>query len=217
MKDFYRQIPQGFLKQISIDLGINLEPLTLNIRRKKDDLRPEEESVQYDRLTIVTDYIKKYWNVGTVDNPGEFFQGTFPLAYGEFMGSGMILFTGYSNNTWLGLSGSAVHMTCTEVGEIRTGFRYPNYSLAPFIEQNLIQVLQYSPDHDDILYRTVRKDDSYNDIPVPGGIKRQTILKLVVRAASEMAKKRVYGKIDDYHRDRSYYKQYRPEHQVLLG
>jgi hypothetical protein len=110
----YPQIPQNFLKNISTEFGINLGILSVNLKERKDNLS-WQQTARYDKLRIVTNYIKNNFPVGSVDEPDDYFEGTLSMSYLEIPDKNIALFVGKTGEISLALTGSAYHM----VGSIR--------------------------------------------------------------------------------------------------
>lgn len=65
------------------------------------------------RLDRVVAYLRKHGELGTVDDPREYFQGRLPMRWGPFPGDGsstLVLFGGETPRTLVGLGGSGRHL-----------------------------------------------------------------------------------------------------------
>lgn len=110
----YGQIPQKFLKKISAELGINLGLVSLSLKERQDDLK-SQETARYQKVAIVTNYLKNNFPIGSIDKPNEYFEGTLSMRYVAITEKNIALFVGKTNETSLVLTGSSFHM----VGSIR--------------------------------------------------------------------------------------------------
>jgi Family of unknown function (DUF7019) len=70
---------------------------------------------RYEKVRIVTNYLKNNNRIGSIDNPNEYFEGTLPMRYVEMTEKNIALFVGKTTETRLVLTGSTHHM----VGSIR--------------------------------------------------------------------------------------------------
>src|SRR2546430_14102855 len=91
----YPQIPKPILKKIASSLSIDLKLLgaEVNIGAKSN---PSEET-RYAKVKIVSEYIEKHLDVGSVDAASTYFKGTLPMRWGELAESGTVFFVGYTN------------------------------------------------------------------------------------------------------------------------
>lgn len=72
---------------------------------------PDEGRVK--RLERVVAYLEKHGELGTVDEPGEYFAGRLPMRWGPFPGDGassLVFFGGATQRTFVGLGGSGRHL-----------------------------------------------------------------------------------------------------------
>ncbi|MDG4805586.1 SAVMC3_10250 family protein [Micromonospora sp. WMMD1120] len=68
---------------------------------------------QVGRLERVTRYLDEHGDVGSVDEPGQFFRGLLPMQWGLLPTDGgqvMVYFGGRTENTIVGLGGSSFHV-----------------------------------------------------------------------------------------------------------
>jgi hypothetical protein len=64
-------------------------------------------------LERVVRYLQDFGDLGTVDEPGQFFWGMLPMRWGPFgdgAGSSLVYFSGQSERTIVGLGGSSLHV-----------------------------------------------------------------------------------------------------------
>src|SRR5436309_3024639 len=87
----YPQIPKALLKRIASELSINLKLLgaEANIVAKND----QSNETRYSKVKIVTEYIEKHLDVGSIDAPSTYFKGTLPMAWGTLQDWGTQLET----------------------------------------------------------------------------------------------------------------------------
>lgn len=102
----YDQIPAWNRERISKELKIDLKliSVTLSNASNTDSL--------FSKLEIVSKYIEKSDQVGTVDTPNSFFLGQMPLRWGPLSigHHKFVYFSGVTDKTFLGLSGSIKHV-----------------------------------------------------------------------------------------------------------
>ena len=106
----YPKIPRSLLNKIAAKLGINLWLLNLNFEERRDHLLTEE-TARYQRLDIVTNYIKKNEPVGSIDNPKKYFEGTLAMHWARPDNSNVALFTGKTDQKSVLLAGSSYHLS----------------------------------------------------------------------------------------------------------
>ncbi len=102
------QIRHDATKKISTEFGFDLK--VLNAKRRSES---ESDENRFTRLEVVISFIREYGNLGSVDKPGEYFEGTMPIRLGplsEGTDPGIIYFTGRTKRTLVGLGGSPKHM-----------------------------------------------------------------------------------------------------------
>ncbi|MFE9695137.1 DUF7019 family protein [Micromonospora sp. NPDC005806] len=83
------------------------------------------------RLERVVRCLQDHGDLGSVDEPGQFFWGLLPLRWGPVKGDlALIYFGGCSERTWVGLGGSRAHVVGavpgTESGPALTGSHMPS-------------------------------------------------------------------------------------------
>lgn len=96
----YPQIPKPLLKKIASSLNIDLKLFgaELSIGAKGN---PSNET-RYVKVQIVSEYIEKHLDVGSVDAPSTYFKGKLPMRYGT-LGRDAIYFGGTNSHIILGL------------------------------------------------------------------------------------------------------------------
>lgn len=134
----YPQIPQGFLKKISAELGINLPFVSLSLKERKDDLQ-SQQTARYQKLDVVTNYITNNFSVGTIDNPNEYFEGTLDMIWGPYgaENSPLVFFGGKTNDTWVGLAGSSHHLIGSNKDQTYIHSMSMTYSVAAELKKRL--------------------------------------------------------------------------------
>lgn len=129
---YYGKIPQNFLKKISVELGINLPFISLTLKERKNNLK-SQETARYQKLDIVTNYLKNNYPMGSIDKPNEFFEGTLPMRYVPNTEKNIALFVGKTNETSLALTGSYFHMV-SPIPEARMTFSGSGVYVASIFE-----------------------------------------------------------------------------------
>jgi hypothetical protein len=108
----FSQIPLKIRQKIAADLHINLGIIKADIRRKTEPNR-------YDKLKLVVQYIERNFDVGTIDDPKEYFKGMLPMRWGPISHNGLetlVYFGGKTDRTVFGLGGSLPHVIGEKVG-----------------------------------------------------------------------------------------------------
>src|SRR6266702_901597 len=103
----YPQIPQPLLKRIASNLSIDLKLFgaEVNIGAKSGS----SEETRISKVRIVSEYIEKHKDVGSIDAPSTYCKGTLPMRWGP-IGGQTIYFSGSSTRTSIGLGGSLKHV-----------------------------------------------------------------------------------------------------------
>jgi len=125
----FPQVPHDIKKKVATEIGIDIKLLTA-----KRKVESETEENRISRLETVLSFIREYSNVGSVDEPDEYFGGSMPLRflYPVEVWSGIYL-SGHTEKTMLGLSGSLKHM-------LGFGFPIPNDAMLP---SNAVWILHW--------------------------------------------------------------------------
>jgi hypothetical protein len=132
------QIPHEVKKRVATEFGIDLKILAV---KRTATTEPDDSRIK--RLEAVLTYIQKFGNVGTVDEPDEYFCDTMCMRWGpygwwrvngESNGPRPIYFGGSTDKTVFGMGGSARHV----IGEIggahgRDGEPIHSHSATPFL------------------------------------------------------------------------------------
>jgi uncharacterized protein DUF7019 len=108
----YEQIPARLRGKIATEIKVDLKILSTTVSEEPRD------ASRLAKLKIVTEYIQKNEQVGTVDQPTDYFYGTMRLRWGPyaFRETQSVYFGGSTQYTSLGLIGSLKHV----IGEIGT-------------------------------------------------------------------------------------------------
>jgi hypothetical protein len=104
------QIPHEDKRRIATELKIDLKILSA-ARKTEADI----EDNRIKRLEAVCNFISEYGNVGSVDEPDEYIAGTLLLNWGDirywkFEDANAVFFTGETEQSYVGLGGSAKHV-----------------------------------------------------------------------------------------------------------
>jgi hypothetical protein len=105
----YEQIPEKALSRIATKLTIDLKLLKAEFSAK------DSQRSLYSKVEIIEGYLDEEGVVGTVDEPKSYFRGHMPLRWGPYGGGfdsdgEFVYFGGWTENTLLGLGGSAKHV-----------------------------------------------------------------------------------------------------------
>lgn len=110
---YYAQIPPQLLASIAIELTLDLKVLGSGVNAT---LKPEQaQETRYSKLKVVVKYLKEHMSseIGWIDAPLAFFQGSIPMYWGPIPtrnNTKMVYFGGATQQTLLGLGGSAYHV-----------------------------------------------------------------------------------------------------------
>lgn len=106
----YPQIPKSILKKNASSLSIDLKffgaKLSLGIKNNQTD------ETRIAKVRIVSEYIEKHLDVGTIDAPSTYFKGNLPMRYTIFADSTnqVVYFGGTTTHRIVGLGGSPEHL-----------------------------------------------------------------------------------------------------------
>jgi len=136
------QVPHDVKKKVAMEFGIDLKVLTA---KRITEVESEENRIS--RLETVVKFIQESGNVGTVDKPAQYIEGTLPMRWGPYDTLGnakpsFAYFGGETDKTVLGLGGSLHHV----MGNVGTSDpSYPSASVAPFLLSYLGKELAAGP------------------------------------------------------------------------
>jgi hypothetical protein len=68
------------------------------------------------RLERVVRHLEDHGDLGSVDEPGQFFWGLLPMRWGSFNGTSLVYFGGHTDRTTVALGGSARHVLGSPAG-----------------------------------------------------------------------------------------------------
>jgi hypothetical protein len=139
------QIPHEARQRIAFEFKFDLKLLSASRRSET-----ETDDNRFNRLEAVAAFIREYGNLGTVDAPDEYIEGTLEMNWGPYGGeafdteSPLIYFGGVTEQTIVGLGGSAKHL----IGS--NGSSQPHsHSATPFLVHRLIKELGSSLSHEE--------------------------------------------------------------------
>jgi len=132
----YGQIPRGLKRRIAAELKIDLHFFSTSIKSN------DAEETRYSKLKVVSEYLEKHAEIGSVDNPAQYFKGTIEMNWGNVGGESVsecvVFFAGKTGKTILGLGGSPWHILGnarpTSPTEINSSGAYLLYALSRDIE-----------------------------------------------------------------------------------
>lgn len=104
------QIDPGAGAKRKVEVGVDLKVLSA----KRTGESPADN--RYSRLLTVVEYLRDHGDLGSVDEPGQFFWGMLPMRWGAFPGdpsASLVFFGGRSADTIVGLGGSHRHVCDT--------------------------------------------------------------------------------------------------------
>lgn len=99
------QIDPAFVAKRGSEIGVKLSVLSL----KRTAERAGNDRMA--RLERVVRYLHDHGDLGSVDEPGQFFWGLLPMQWGRFPGAASLVFAGgRADRTIVGLGGSGRHL-----------------------------------------------------------------------------------------------------------
>jgi hypothetical protein len=132
----FAQIPRAFLSGVSGELAVSLGFLSTKLKQDA------EAMTKYSKLSVVLSYLEQHHDVGTVDQPAEYFKGTMELKWGQYNNyeeevSPLVYFGGRTEQTILGLGGSSQNV----VGATGSGIAR-SHSVTPYLVARLYEELE---------------------------------------------------------------------------
>lgn len=101
------QIPPKFRDKIVGELTLDVKLVKLTLREDRSD------ETRYSKLALVTEYLRRHTELGTVDEPASFFAGGFTMHWGvlgaDWSPNPAIYFFGETERATVGLGGSLKH------------------------------------------------------------------------------------------------------------
>ncbi|MEU9748348.1 DUF7019 family protein [Streptomyces niveus] len=101
------QIDPGFETKRTTKYGVNLQMVAAE--RTTESAQPD----RFARLERVVWHLQDHGDLGSVDEPGQFFGGVLPMSSGALPDGGdasLVFFGGWNDHTAVGLGGSARHL-----------------------------------------------------------------------------------------------------------
>lgn len=137
----YEQIPTRLRDRLATELKIDLKLLSTAFSEQ-----PSGKS-KYAKLKLVTDFITKNKQVGTIDNPLSYFAGTLEMSWGPY-GTGdeqIVYFGGSTNKTIIGLGGSLKHVIGNGTDKLLHSGSHTPYLLATLIRELQLSIPKSFP------------------------------------------------------------------------
>lgn len=131
------QIPHEVKKRIATEFKFDLKLLSAS--RKTET---ESDDNRFTRLEAVVAFIREYGNLGSIDQPNEYVEGSLEMRWGPYIKeysdkeSPLIYFGGATEQTIVGLGGSAKHI----LGNTSLSPAY-SHSATPFLVYRLVKEL----------------------------------------------------------------------------
>jgi hypothetical protein len=100
----FASVPVSLRERFAAELKIDLRLVSATVTE-----RPREET-RYSKLAVVLRYFQKEVEVGSVDDPAAYFQGTLVMRWGPISNGRAIYFGGVTERTVLGMGGSRKHV-----------------------------------------------------------------------------------------------------------
>jgi TIR domain len=141
----YGQIPRNILEELASEL--NIGPLLLFDTMNATVSREQSEDAYYTKLKLVTTFIEKYGNTGSIDVPQTFFKGTLLMRWEPVINvngtsspipTNIALFRGHTQHTFLWLGGSLEHIIGGDTGNTTLRLGSNHSILERAIQENYI-------------------------------------------------------------------------------
>jgi hypothetical protein len=129
------QIPHDAQQTLATEFKVDLKIFSASRRSQE-----EVEENRFTRLEVVTTFIREFGNIGTIDEPDEFIEGSMEMQWGPYSfdkENPPVYFGCSTERTIFGMGGSMKHL----VGS--TGDSHPHsHSITPVLVRYLEQELQ---------------------------------------------------------------------------
>jgi hypothetical protein len=99
-----QQIDPGFARRRSAEVGVNLT--VVSAKRTVESIAPDRVT----RLERVVRQLDDHYDVGTIDEPGQYFRGRLPMRWGPLATGQGVYFGGSTEQTIVGLGGATGHV-----------------------------------------------------------------------------------------------------------
>ena len=148
----YPQIPKPILKKIASSLNINLKLFgaELSVGIKND----QADETRYTKVQIVSEYIEKHLDVGSIDAPSIYLKGKLTMKQGTLLDQA-VFFGGETERTVLGMCGSMKHVIGSLVGSDITTYGSPLYAIEHLVQAVISESKQ--------IYNTTSMKDDIED------------------------------------------------------
>lgn len=139
----YEQIPTRLRDRLATELKIDLKLFSTAFSE-----HPSEKS-KFAKLKLVTDFITKNEQVGTIDEPQSYFAGTLEMSWGPY-GIGdeqIVYFGGFNDKTIVGLGGSLKHVIGNGTDKLLHSGSHTPYLVATLIKELQLSIPKSFPQH----------------------------------------------------------------------
>jgi hypothetical protein len=133
----FPQIPSATRDSLVKEFKFDLKVVSLSLREQPSD------ETRYSKLKVVSEYLEE--EASSVDKPAAYFKGRLTMKWGplggEWRESEAVYFAGATDETVVGLGGSARHVIGTIPGGVDNTFLWPASAVAalvPVLEQEAL-------------------------------------------------------------------------------
>lgn len=169
------QIKKSIVGRIAGELKLDLKVLSVALTEKPSD------ETRYAKLQLVDEFLTTSGGVGSVDSPRSYVRATMTMRWGPYVrntlrggpSTGLIVFGGQTDTTYVGLGGSEHHL----IGGRRGESTPTAWSASPYLYAALAPDLGEEPPRE-ILDEPGRWEDLYQD--------KRTMLLATLRAIQSM-------------------------------
>lgn len=141
------QIDPALTRKSTSEVSLNLK-----IFGAKRGMESSEGADRIVRLERVLRYLDAFGDLGSVDEPGQFFWGMLPMRWGPFNGTSMVYFGGHTEHTVVGLGGSSKHVLGGPAQPV-------DQALTRSVMPSLLDGLATDPEIGDLLAPGIEDDD----------------------------------------------------------
>ncbi|MEV2214967.1 SAVMC3_10250 family protein [Streptomyces sp. NPDC050997] len=184
-----QQIDPAFTRKRTSEVSVGLK-----VVGAKRGTEVSEGTDPITRLERVVRHLDEVGDVGTVDEPGQFFRGLMDMRWGPFAtgaGSSLVYFGGRTERTVLGLGGSSRHV----LGSPLSAPDGDNAVLARSLMPSLLDGLAEHPEIEELFEDAGQAPLDPNLVPLRAVQRATTLLRAPAQKVEFLAKRLLHGPI----------------------
>ncbi|EIE99896.1 DUF7019 family protein [Saccharomonospora glauca] len=177
------QIDPALLRKRTTEVSV-----TLPLLGAKRGVEAASKADRIARLERVVRYVHDFGDVGSIEEPGQFFGGILPMRWGPFHGTSLVYFGGESDGIVVGLGGSGKHVLGASAADDTEG-------VPRSVTPNLLEGLAAEPEIGDLLgVGTASDDEALRAVALA-----TANLRGPLQNVEFVAKRLLHGRVDGRH------------------